>query len=65
MTTDTKEIVDELKAIKAELDYIKENMPDKEMFLTLEEKKLLEESYRNEKKGKLISSKNLKKQLGI
>ena len=59
------EILSELKAIKAELDLIRENMPDKDMFLTTEEKLLLEESYKNEKEGKLISSNNLKKQLGL
>lgn len=62
MATDTK-ILGELKAIRSDLDFIKENMPDKEMFLTTEEKQLLEESYRNEKEDKLVSSKKLKKQL--
>ena len=40
-------------------------MPSKEMFLTVEEKQLLEESYKNEKDGKILSSKDLKKQLEI
>ena len=52
MITETKRILNELKVIKNELNYIKTNMPDKDMFLTSEEKKLLEESYNNEKKGK-------------
>jgi len=64
MSTEVK-ILEELKAIKEELDYIKENMPDKEMFLSLEEKQLVEESYKNEKEGKIVSSKDLRKQLGI
>ena len=64
MTTETK-ILDELKIIKSELEFIKENMPDKEMFLTTEEKRLLEESYKNEKEGKLVSSSNLRKQLEL
>ena len=64
MITDTK-ILDELKAIKEELDYIKENMAEKDMFLSTEEKQLLKESYKNEEESKLISSKDLKKQLGL
>ena len=43
---------------------IMENMPDKDMFLTAEEERLLEESYHNEKDKKLISSHDLRKQLG-
>jgi len=39
-------------------------MPDKEMFLTAEEEKLLEKSYINEEKGKLVSSGDLRKELG-
>lgn len=65
MTTEAKEIIEELKAIKSELDYIKKNMPTKDIFLTVEEKKLLEESYKNEKEGKLLSSKQLRKVLNI
>ncbi|HLC56353.1 MAG TPA: hypothetical protein VJJ23_03910 [Candidatus Nanoarchaeia archaeon] len=36
-------------------------MFDKDMFLTAEEKKLLVESYVNEKNGKLISGKTLRR----
>lgn len=64
MATETK-VLNELKAIKVELDYIKENMPNKEMFLTTEEKTLLTQSYENERAGKLVSSKDLKKQLEL
>jgi len=64
MTTDV-EILNELKAIKSELDFIRENMPDKEMFLTTEERILLEDSYKNEKDGKLVSSKDLRRELGL
>ena len=65
MTTEAKEIIEELKVIRSELDYIKKNMPTKDIFLTAEEKKLLEESYKNEKEGKLLSSKQLRKVLKI
>jgi len=65
MTTEIKQVLNELKDIKKELKSIKETMPNKEMFLTIEEEKLLEESYANEKNGELVSSKNLRKELGI
>ena len=65
MSTETKQVIEMLNTIKSELDYIKENMPNKDMFLTIEEKQLLEESYVNEKKRNLLSSKDLRKQLGI
>jgi len=65
MPTEAKEILDEIRTIKDELAYIKEHMPDKEMFLTAEEKRLLEESYQSEKEGKTISSAELRKKLGI
>ena len=65
MSNETKQILDELRQIRVEIEFIKESMPDKEMFLTIEEEKLLEKSYVNEKKGKLISSKGLRKELGV
>ncbi len=65
MATETKQILEEIKSIKLELNFIKENMPERSMFLNTKEIKLLEESYKNEKNGKLVSSKDLKKQLGI
>ena len=61
----TKQIMDELKAIKIELSDIKRNMPDKEFFLDTEEKKLLEESWQNEKEEKLISSTEIRKELNL
>lgn len=63
MSTETTQILEELKAIRTELDYIKDNMPDKDMFFTLEEKKLLDESYKNEKEDRLISNKALRERL--
>jgi len=38
---------------------------DTYIFLTSDEKQLLQESYENEKKVLLVSSKNARKQLGI
>jgi hypothetical protein len=60
-----KTIIDELRVIRAELSDIKESMPDRDMFLTPEEKRLVEESYDNEKKGKLISLESFKKTLRL
>ncbi len=55
-----KLIMDELDLIKEELGKIEEAIPDKDMFLTAEEAKLIEESYMHEKEGKLISGKGLR-----
>lgn len=65
MNTEIKQIADDLSFIKSEISKIKEDMPSKDMFLTSEESKLLEESFLNEKSGKLVSGKNLRKSLGI
>jgi hypothetical protein len=63
METEIRQIIADLNIIKSELSAIKKNMPDKEMFLTSEESKLLEESRQN--KGKFVSSKDLRKSLRI
>ncbi len=65
MAAESQQILGELREIKGELDYIKEHMVDKDMFLDAEEKKLLEESYENEKRDELTSSEGLKKELGL
>lgn len=65
MAKGIEQIMDELRNIKEDLRYIKNNMPDKEMFLNSEEKSLLKGSFKHEKESALISSKDLKKKLGI
>jgi len=65
ITTETQQILEELKLIKEELNSIKENMLDKDMILSTEEKKMLKESFTNEREGKLVSGKDLRKQLGL
>ena len=65
MINETQEILNKLRKIEIDIEYIKETMPDKEIFLTTEEKELLEESYENEKKGLLVKSKDARKQFGI
>ncbi len=64
-TSGIKDVMKELKIIRSELHTIRETMPDKDMFLTAEENRLLQESYQNEKEGKLLSSAELRKELGI
>ena len=65
MVKEIEQIMAELKNIKEEIEYIKNNMPDKEMFLDAEEKQLLQDSYKHQKEIKLISSKDLKKKLRV
>ena len=65
MMKDLKPIMDELKIIRNKLEYIEEIMPDKDMFLSVEESGLLKESFEREKERKLISSKELKRKLAI
>ena len=65
MVNENNDILKELKEIRVEIKAIKDNMPDKDMFLNAEEERLLEESYEHEKKGELISSIELRKKLGL
>ena len=60
MTTEVKQILEELKTIKEELHYIKTHMVDVDTMLTTEEKLLLDESIKNEKKGNLTFLEDLK-----
>jgi len=65
MTTESKVIIGQLKSIKEELDYIKEHMVDRDMFLDAEEVKLLQDSYEHEKRGELVSQEELEKEFGL
>ena len=65
MATDMEKIMEELRAIKKELQSIRQTMPDKELFLTAEESALLQASYSNEEEGKLLSSNEFRKELGL
>jgi len=62
---DLKPIMDELKVIRNDLEYIKGAIPDKDMFLSVEESILLNESFKSEKEGRLISSKELRRKSAI
>ncbi|MBS3135554.1 hypothetical protein J4401_01180 [Candidatus Woesearchaeota archaeon] len=65
MEAEIKQIMHDINLIKSEIHAIKENMPDKDMFLSIEESELLQESRINEKQSKLTSAKNLRKALGL
>ena len=56
-------IANELKAIRKDISEIKERLPDPDTILTPEEKRLVEESYKNEKKGLLWTANELKARL--
>ncbi|MBS3143879.1 hypothetical protein J4446_03335 [Candidatus Woesearchaeota archaeon] len=58
---ENQQLLQEVREIKKDIKIIMENMPDKDMFLTSEEKGLLEESYNNERNKKLVSGKILRK----
>jgi len=47
-----KEIMEELKAIRKDLDFIKEHMVDIDAILTSEEEKILEEAMKELREGK-------------
>ncbi len=54
-----------LDRIEKTLKFIQENMVDVDVIITEEERRMLDESVGNEKSGKLISSKELRQELGI
>jgi len=60
-----KKVFDELASIKAELDEIKEHMVDADTILSEEEKVIVDESFKHEKEGKLVSISEFKKDLGL
>ena len=63
-STDTKQIFAELKAIKIELDYIKEYIVD-DIILTEDDKIALAEARKEYKEGKTIKLEDLKKEIGL
>lgn len=65
MASDTRQILQELKVIKKELDFIKENMVDIDSVVTEEDYEALLEYRKQKSQGKLISHKQLKKELGL
>ena len=58
-----RRIFHELDSIRAELKDIREHMVDADTILTEEERNLVEESFKHEKQGKLVSLSDFKKKL--
>ncbi len=65
MTTETQQILEELKTMKVDLEFIKKHMFDPDTIMTTEESKRFEQSMKEFKEGKTISLKDLKKELGF
>lgn len=65
MNEEMQEIINKLNRIEVEISHIREIMPNKDMFLDAKERKLIIESYNNEKKGLLVPAKEARKKLGL
>ena len=66
MQTVTLETINKnLMSVKKDIHEIKEHMVDVDTILTEEERRLVDESIEDEKKGRLISFDVVKKRLGI
>jgi len=62
---DVEEILSRLQKMERAIELIKQRMPDREMFLTSEERILLDESYEGERQGRLVKSEDVRRQLGL
>lgn len=62
-TVDVQQMTEELKAIRTDLDYIKEHMVDVDTILTPEEEERLDESIEEYKSGKAVSLEDFEKEL--
>ena len=58
-----KEIWEELKVIRRELEYIKEHMVDVDMVLTQEEERIVDESLREFEEGEATKLEDFEKEL--
>lgn len=58
-------IINRLDRIEKTLEEIKETLVDPDTILTDEERELLDQSVINQREGKLISSKDLRRKFGI
>ena len=64
-TSFEERVIKELDSIKEQLIEIREHMVDIDCILTDEERKLVDESFKNQREGKLISLSEFKKELGL
>ena len=60
-----RRVLKELGEIKRELRIMKKQLMDLDIFLTEEEHKLLDESIKHEKEGKLVALDSVLKKLGV
>ena len=58
-------ILTELKSIKKEISFIRDNMVDKDMVLSVEDYEALFETAKAKKEGKLLSLEEVEKELGL
>ncbi len=65
MVAETKQILEELKTIRTEIDFIKTHMFDPDVMMTTEESKRFERSMQELKEGKTIPLAEMKKRLGL
>lgn len=65
MATETRQILEELKTIKIDLDFIKKHMFDPDTIMTTEEGERFEQSMKELKEGKTTPLSELKKELGL
>ena len=62
-TVNVQQMTEELKAIRADLDYIKEHMIDVDTILTPEEKDRLDEAIEEYNSGKAVSLEDFEEEL--
>ena len=65
MENDMSKILNELKEIRIDINFIKNNMVDPDCILTEDDLESIEEAEREYKEGKTISHEQLKKELGL
>ncbi len=65
MTTEVQQILEELKVIKIDLNFIKKHMFDPDTIITPEEIKTYKQSMNELKEGKTTSLSQLKKELRL
>lgn len=58
-----KKVIEELRAIRKDIEFIKKHMIDIDMILTRKEEKILEESIREYEKGKTTKLEDLEKEM--
>jgi len=63
-TVSVQQMTEELKAIRADLDYIREHMVDVDTILTPEEGERIDEAIKEYKSGKAVSLEDFEKELG-